>query len=82
MFTFGLDKEGKHRVVMDYQVERCDGNTVSKRVVEFIEQMLDNFLRPEPFDMPGKDVLSGLHCVYSQQFAKDWIDRELDRVFP
>ena len=42
MFTFGLDKEGKHRVVMDYQVERDDGNTVSKRVVEFIEQNIED----------------------------------------
>ena len=42
VFTFGMDKEGKHRVVMDYQVERDEGDTVDKRVVEFIEQKDEN----------------------------------------
>ena len=37
-----MDKEGKHRVVMDYQVERDEGDTVDKRVVEFIEQKDEN----------------------------------------
>ena len=42
--------------------------------------MLDNFLCPQAFDMARKDVLSCLDCVDSQEFAKDRIDRELDRV--
>jgi len=42
VFTFGLDKEGRHRVVMDYQVEKDTGETVDKRVVEFIEQKNEN----------------------------------------
>jgi len=42
VFTFGLDREGKHRLVMDYQVERDAGDRVDKRVVEFIEQKDEN----------------------------------------
>ena len=42
VFSFGLDKQGKDRVVMDYQVEREEGDIVSKRVVEFIEQKNNN----------------------------------------
>ena len=42
VFTFGLDREGKHRLVMDYQVEREAGDRVDKRVVEFIEQKDEN----------------------------------------
>lgn len=42
VFSFGLDKQGRDRVVMDYQVEREDGEIVSKRVVELIEQKNKN----------------------------------------
>jgi len=42
VFSFGLDKQGNDRVVMDYQVEREEGDIVSKRVVEFIEQKNKN----------------------------------------
>lgn len=42
VFTFGSDKEGRQRVVMDYQVERDDGERVDKRVVELIEQKNEN----------------------------------------
>merc|ERR1712018_759668 len=41
VFTFGMDKAGNPRVVMDYQVERDDGTIVDKRVIELIEQKND-----------------------------------------
>ena len=41
VFTFGMDKVGNPRVVMDYQVERDDGTIVDKRVIELIEQKDD-----------------------------------------